>query len=179
MTADLPRNAPPGIEQRRAEIQQELGLTGAADPELDAYAARLAQNEGVPYAMVNIFTPGEQQFVGLHAPDGPDAPPVGRTMPLNHGFCRVVVERGLPLVLPDVFAAPRFAGDPVVDLLGIRTYTGAPLIHDGVVLGTVCAVGPEEKPQATGRSSLALIKEIRDEVMAHILQRAGRQPPSP
>ncbi|MEU6346498.1 GAF domain-containing protein [Streptomyces sp. NPDC046977] len=179
MTTDPSPTAQPGVAQRRAEIQRELGLTGAADPELDAYAARLAQEEGVPYAMVNIFTPDQQQFLGLHAPADPDAPPVGRAMPLNHGFCRVVVERGLPLVLPDVFVAPRFAGDPVVDLLGIRTYTGAPLIHDGVVLGTVCAVGPEEKPQATGKASLALIKQIRDEVMAHILQKAGQQPPSP
>ncbi|SNT33430.1 GAF domain-containing protein [Actinacidiphila glaucinigra] len=164
-------------EQRRTEVQRELGLTGDADPELDAFAARLAQEAGVPFAMVNVFTPDRQQFVGLHAPDGPDAAPVGRTMPLHHGFCRAVVDRARPLVLPDVFAAPRFAGDPVIDLLGIRTYAGAPLIHDGVVLGTVCAVGPDEKPQETGQDSLALVNRIRDEVMAHLYRRAGHQQP--
>ncbi|MET9879150.1 GAF domain-containing protein [Actinacidiphila glaucinigra] len=160
--------------ERRTEVQRQLGLTGDADPELDAFAARLAQEAGVPFAMVNVFTPRHQQFVGLHAPD---AAPVGRTMPLHHGFCRAVVDRARPLVLPDVFAAPRFAGDPVVDLLGIRTYAGAPLIHDGVVLGTVCAVGPDEKPQDTGQDSLALVNEIRDEVMAHLYRRAGHQGP--
>jgi GAF domain-containing protein len=99
-------------------------------------------------------------------------------MSLKHGFCPEVVARGTALVLPDVFAAPRFAGNAVVDLIGIRTYAGAPLIHStGVVLGTVCFVGPQEQPTSTGQASLTLIKQQRDEVMNYLYQRIGKQLP--
>jgi GAF domain-containing protein len=151
------------------------------DPQLDHFARQLAHDAGVPYAMVNLFTGGEQHFLGLCTPDGHDAlPAVGRQMPIEHGFCPDVVARGKALVLPDVCAYPRFASNPVVDLIGIRTYAGAPLIHDsGTVLGTVCFVGPQVLPDSTGRNSLALIKEQRDQVMDYLYRGAGHQPPRP
>lgn len=177
---DHPHRAVPDTEQqeRRTQTQRFLGLH-ASDRELDVFATRLALATGIPdvYAMVNPFTSTEQHFVGLHIPDNGDLPTVGRSMPLDHGFCPEVVDRRRALVLPDVFASPRFAGNPVVDQIGIRTYAGAPLIHEDIVLGTVCFVGLEEQPQNTGQASLALIKEHRDEVMAFLYRRAGYQPP--
>jgi GAF domain-containing protein len=150
-----------------------------SDPQLDEFARQLAHDAGVPYAMVNLFTGGEQHFLGLWTPDGHGTlPAVGRHMPLGHGFCPEVVARRTALVLPDVYAHPRFAGNAVVDLINIRTYTGAPLIHDsGTVLGTVCFVGPQALPRETGQASLALIKDRRDQVMDYIRHRAGHQPP--
>ncbi|GGS93416.1 GAF domain-containing protein [Streptomyces chromofuscus] len=169
-------HAPATEHTERAEALRALGLTGP-DPELDAFAQRLAQDAGVPYAMVNIFD-DEQQFLGLCTPGGEsELPTVGRSMSLNHGFCPEVVAKKKALVLPDVFASPRFAGNAVVDLIGIRTYAGAPLLHGDTVLGTVCFVGPVEKPQSTGQSSLALIKGRRDEVMDFLYRRADYQPP--
>ncbi|MFF5019486.1 GAF domain-containing protein [Streptomyces sp. NPDC001165] len=160
----------------RLEVLRSLRLTGP-DPELDAFAWQLAQDAGVPYAMVNIFG-DEQQFFGLCTPgDDSELPTVGRSMSLDHGFCPEVVAKRKALVLPDVFAHPRFSGNAVVDLIGIRTYAGAPLLHGGTVLGTVCFVGPEDKPQSTGQASLALIKERRDEVLHFLYRRAGYQPP--
>lgn len=160
----------------RAEVLRALGLTGP-DPELDAFALRLAQDARVPYAMVNIFG-AEQQFFGLATPgEDSELPAVGRSMSLDHGFCPEVVDKKKALVLPDVFASPRFAGNAVVDLIGIRTYAGAPLMHGDTVLGTVCFVGPVEKSQTTGQASLQLIKQHRDEVMAFLYRRAGYQPP--
>ncbi|MFI1400765.1 GAF domain-containing protein [Streptomyces sp. NPDC020681] len=160
--------------EHRTAVQYALGLT-APDPELDAFATRLAQAAGVPYAMVKIFT-SVQHFVGLHAPESGELPPVGRSMSLDDGFCPDVVDRGKALVLPDVFASPQFAGNRVVDGLNIRTYAGAPLIYDGAVLGTVCFVGPQEQAQSTGQASLVLIKEHRDQVMDFLQQRAGYRP---
>ncbi|MEU6346886.1 GAF domain-containing protein [Streptomyces sp. NPDC046977] len=166
------------LEQRR-RLLAELGL-GEADPEFDQYAADLARAAGTPYAMVNLIT-DEQVFVGLHCPaedSGGDAPPVGRTMSRDHGYCPDVLDRRAPLVLPDVLAYPRFAGNAVVDQIGIRTYAGAPLIHQptGTVLGTVCVVGPTPQPLSTGNRTLDVIKEHRDAVMARVYERAGRTP---
>ncbi|MER7688156.1 GAF domain-containing protein [Streptomyces sp. NPDC097610] len=170
---DAPHAGTPQTE--RDAVLRALGLTGP-EPELDAFATQLAQEAGVPYAMVNIFG-DQQQFFGLHTPgDDSELPTVGRSMPLDHGFCPEVVDRKKALVLPDVFSSPRFAGNTVVDLIGIRTYAGAPLLHGDTVLGTVCFVGPVERDLSTGRESLALIKQRRDDVMNFLYQRAGIQP---
>lgn len=77
-------------QTERDAVLRALGLTGP-EPELDAFATQLAQEAGVPYAMVNIFG-AEQQFFGLHTPgDDSELPTVGRSMPLDHGFCPEVV----------------------------------------------------------------------------------------
>ncbi|KRV47612.1 hypothetical protein AQ490_06890 [Wenjunlia vitaminophila] len=155
------------LEQRK-KLLEELGL-GDPDEEFDQFAAELARAAGTPYAMVN-FIVEEQHFAGLHAPPGAD---VGRTMPRTHGFCPDVLDRRKPLVLPDVMMNPRFAGNPVVDQLGVRTYAGAPLIHGptDTLLGTVCVIGPTQRPWSTGQPTLALIKKYRDTLMEIINQR--------
>lgn len=166
-------------EEQRSTLLHTLGLVGP-DPQLDAFARDLAHTAGVPYAMVNLFAGGEQHFLGLYTPEHGGLPAVGRAMPVEHGYCPEVVARGRALVLPDVCAFPRFAGNPVVDLIGIRTYAGAPLVHDsGTVLGTVCFVGPQALPTSTGQDSLALIKQRRDQVMDYICRRAGHRPHAP
>jgi GAF domain-containing protein len=170
---DIPHSDPQQAE--RDAVLRAFGLTGP-EPELDAFATQIAHDAGAPYAMVNIFG-DQQQFFGLHTPgDDSELPTVGRSMPLDHGFCPEVVARKKALVLPDVFSSPRFAGNTVVDLIGIRTYAGAPLLHGDTVLGTVCFVGPVERDLSTGRDSLALIKQRRDDVMNFLYQRAGIQP---
>ncbi|MBA9002829.1 GAF domain-containing protein [Thermomonospora cellulosilytica] len=187
--ADSGLHLPEPDDQRdqRLWLLNDLGL-GDADAEFDAFAtdlarafaaglARDAEAPSEPYAMVNLIT-DEQVFAGLHNPAGGDLPTVGRTMPRDHGYCPEVVDRRKALVLPDVFAAPRFASNPVVDQIGIRTYAGAPLIHQptGTVLGTVCVVGTTALPRSTGKASLALIKARRDALMDRIYQRLRHRP---
>lgn len=157
---------PPGDDaelQQRIQLLTDLGL-GEATEQFDAFAADLAAaftaqlgaGAEVPYAMVNLVT-HQQQFIGLHCPD--HKPEVGRSMSRDHGYCPEVVRRRNALVLPDVYAHPRFAANHVVDAIGIRTYAGAPLIHpDGTLLGTVCIVGTTGLPLSTGEPSRALIK---------------------
>ena len=55
----------------------------------------------------------------------------GREMSLDTGWCPHVVARQRPLVLDDVCAWTRFAANPAVGALGIRSYLGAPLIWYG------------------------------------------------
>lgn len=168
---------------QRLTLLDELGLD-RPNAEWDAFAAELAgeaarlDGDGrVPYAMVNVFT-REQLFVGLHNPTESDMPKVGRVMPVDHGYCPEVVDRRKALVLPDVCAHPRFASNPVVDQIGIRTYAGAPLLHEptGIVLGTVCVVGTAALPRDTGKDSLALITHRRDALMKLIDQRTHPRP---
>jgi GAF domain-containing protein len=171
----------PDLPHRVARLRA-LGLAGQRpDPEFDEFAATVAQITKAPYAMVNLV--GEQQyFAGLSTPSRsqttavlPAAQGCGhaeptRDMGRDHGFCPHVVARRKALVLDDVCDYPRFAGNPVVDTLGIRSYLGAPLIdRTGTALGTVCAVDIEPRPW--GRPGLTTIKTLATELTELINRR--------
>jgi hypothetical protein len=167
----------------RAARQRSLGLSTVPDARFDALARKIVELTGAPAAMVNLVGEGRQYFVGLHVnPETAPGAPVflgdpGREMDMEHGFCVHVVARRKALVLDDIYAYPRFAGNPVVDELGVRSYLGAPLIDDdGTVLGTVCAVDPAVRGNgehtAWGNRGLEAIKAVADEVVAEI---QGRQ----
>ncbi|MFI6287653.1 GAF domain-containing protein [Streptomyces sp. NPDC051018] len=149
---------------QRARRLAELGLVLTPSPALDRLAGDLADAIGAPYAMVNLIT-DRQFFAGLHTPPpGSPLPEVDRTMSLEHGYCPSLVERRTALVLPDVCTVARFASNPVVDQVGIRSYAGAPLIDPdtGLVLGTVCIVDTSPHRPDTARTTLQLVKEHRD-----------------
>jgi len=163
----------------RARRLGELHLGEGPDPDLDAYADRLAEQTRAPYAMVNFIDENRQFFAGLHLPDvlpavvvKPDGsvPVLGRELSRDHGFCPHVVVRRKALVLEDVRDYPRFAGNAVVDDFGVRSYLGAPLIDStGMALGTVCVVDVE--PRAWGKSGLETIKASARELVARLERR--------
>ncbi|MFI1206397.1 GAF domain-containing protein [Streptomyces sp. NPDC020802] len=192
-----------------------LGLGEHPEPSLDAFARRLAELAGAPYALVNFIGEERQFFAGLHTRPGsgsgsgsgggadPARPPAGavaptepagaggttgavgvasgtvgavfgtgRRMARDYGFCPHVVVRRKALVLEDVRDYPRFAGNPVVDEFGIRSYLGAPLIdRTGIALGTVCVTDVEPRPW--GRSGLDTIKAMAAELVEQIELREG------
>ncbi|MCX5250753.1 GAF domain-containing protein [Streptomyces sp. NBC_00201] len=162
----------------RARRLSRLGLGEHPDPALDAYADHLAELTGAPYAMVNFIDENRQFFAGLHLsnvacpvvkPDG-TTPVLGRELARDHGFCPHVVVRRKALVLEDVCDYPRFAGNPVVDEFGIRSYLGAPLIDStGMVLGTVCVVDIEPRPW--GKPGLETIKASAADLVARLERR--------
>ncbi|WP_267715412.1 GAF domain-containing protein [Streptomyces sp. CoH17] len=163
------REAPARVRRLRS-----LGLAERPDPALDAFAGHLAGLAEAPYAMVNFPVEGGQFFAGLRVPDaapvtGADGsrPEFGRVQPRDHGFCPHVVVRRKALVLEDVRDYPRFAGNPVVDGFGIRSYLGAPLIDStGTVLGTVSAA--DVRPRTWGTAGLATIKSAAADLVRWI-----------
>ncbi|MFD3843365.1 GAF domain-containing protein [Streptomyces sp. NPDC058642] len=159
----------------RAARLHGLGLGERPEPALDAFADRLAELTGAPYAMVNFIDENRQFFAGLHTPDARPVvvradetkPELGRHLERDHGFCPHVVVRRKALVLEDVCDYPRFAGNPVVDEFGIRSYLGAPLIdRTGMVLGTVCVVDVEPRPW--GRPGLETIKSSAAQLVTRL-----------
>jgi GAF domain-containing protein len=164
----------PAAAQRAARLRA-LGFGTIPDPEFDGIAAKIAHTAGTPYAMVNFVLDTHQFFAGLY-----EAPAAGhgaleaakaasqgsvpRAMDLDHGFCPHVVDIKHALVLDDVCAWPRFAGNPVVDELGVRSYIGAPLFdRSGTVLGTVCAISTQQS--TWGTPGVEMIKSMAAEVM--------------
>lgn len=169
--------------QARITRLKELGLGEVPVPEYDDFARELAMTTGAPFAMVNFIGEERMYFAGLYHP-GVDqtveldpsgggaagAEAVSRFMPRDHGYCPHVVARRKALVLDDVCDYPRFAGNPVVDEIGIRSYMGAPLIdRTGTPLGTVCVVDREARPW--GRQGLETIKARAAEMVERIHRR--------
>jgi GAF domain-containing protein len=166
----------------RVKRLRELGLGERPEPEFDDFASMLATTTKAPLAMVNFVGEERQYFAGLYAPamisGGPGAVAAAddpaRFMTKEQGWCPHVVVRRLPLVLDDVCDYPRFAGNPVVDEFGIRSYLGAPLIdRTGTTLGTICIVDLEPRPW--GRPGLEFIKSRAAEMVAMIHEREERK----
>ncbi|MFC7303622.1 GAF domain-containing protein [Streptomyces monticola] len=164
----------------RVQRLRQLGLGDQADPAFDAFADRLAEVTGAPFSMVNFIDENRQFFAGLHTPQGSHSGTdlgaaaagsgVSRYMARDHGYCPHVVVRRKALVLEDVCDYPRFAGNPVVDEIGIRSYLGAPLIdRTGMALGTICVVDTEPRPW--GRAGLETIKSLAAEMIEQIHRR--------
>ncbi|MGP4010666.1 GAF domain-containing protein [Streptomyces sp. 4N124] len=165
------RDAPARVARLR-----ELGIGDTPIPEFDEFARNLAQVTGAPFSMVNFIDENRQYFAGLYAAGKPgvqlEAAPqeqqVGRTMTRDQGYCPHVVVRKKALVLEDVCDYPRFAGNRVVDEIGIRSYMGAPLIDwkTGMALGTICVVDTDTHPW--GREGLATIKSLAQQLVERI-----------
>ncbi|MEV6550470.1 GAF domain-containing protein [Streptomyces sp. NPDC051597] len=169
------REAPVRVQRLR-----QLGIGEHVDPAFDEFAHKLAEVTGAPYSMVNFIDEHQQFFAGLHTPEGAHAGTdlnavaaaggVSRFMARDHGYCPHVVVRRKALVLEDVCDYPRFAGNPVVDEIGIRSYLGAPLIdRTGIALGTICVVDTEPRPW--GRAGLETIKSMAAELIEQIHHR--------
>ncbi|MET8955213.1 GAF domain-containing protein [Streptomyces sp. NPDC004129] len=181
----LPPEDPQG--RARSERLRELGIDARPDAELDAFARELAHRTGGCYAGVNFFLDADRQYyAGLYsaaqdttvhvgAPLLEDPVP-GRVMPrdIDMGICPHVVKRRRALVLEDIRDFPRFAGNPVVDAIGVHSYLGAPLIDStGVVLGTICVV--DQDPQPWGRKGLETIKAMAAELVERLEEAARRR----
>lgn len=154
---------------QRYELLNRLGVPPVANEDFDDLTRDMATQAGFLYGFVNLFLE-EQTFVGLHQPPADSGfVIVGRTMSRDHGWCPEVMARKKALPLHDVHASPRFSGNAVVDAVGIRSYFGAPLIHDsGTVLGTVCVIDPEKRPLSEARRLRDIVINASAQVMDHI-----------
>ncbi|MCT9107583.1 GAF domain-containing protein [Streptomyces mirabilis] len=176
-------NGPDPDAARRDAALRSRGLHEAADAELDAIAAEVAQQVAViadipylPSAMVNWRTADRQFFGGLHVATGglggATAEDIPRHMELEDGWCPKVVRRQKAYPLDDVRDSSRWAGNPVANALGVRAYLGAPIFDPddpSLVLGSVCAVDTVERPW--GREGLVVIKHVALELTAYVNRR--------
>jgi GAF domain-containing protein len=160
---------PPDDVEAAARVRRhrELGIGDRPVPEFDDFARELASGVGGRYGMVNFISESRQYLSGLVDMTGAGEPAFGRQFGREYGYCPHVVVRRKALVLEDVRDFPRFAGNAVVDAIGIHSYLGAPLIdRTGIALGTVCVVDPD--PQPWGHDGLRFIKSMAARMVERI-----------
>ncbi|GAA4636753.1 GAF domain-containing protein [Actinoallomurus vinaceus] len=161
---------------RRAARLRELGLLQEVpDPEFDEFARRLAQELDVPFGFVNIIGPTRQYFAGLYPSSrdrgvDPMTDPF-RAMGCDQGFCIYVRARKHAMALDEVLDYHVFAGNPAVELIGARSYLGAPLMDGTLALGTVAVV--DTRPREWGAEGVEYIKARAAEILERIHRRAG------
>lgn len=141
-------------ETERLAIVNELELLYSPPEESFDRIVRLVQNIfDIPIALVSLMDANRQWHkacVGLPR----------ESVDRQHSFCRVPVESGVPLIVPDATLDPRFAvnafvaGDPF-----IRFYAGIPLrIAPGAVVGTLCAI--DRKPRPFTERDFAILRDL-------------------
>lgn len=131
--------------------------------------------------MVNFINDERQMFRGMYVPpaegedngDGEnrgiafDLGEISREMPINYGFCPHVVAERSTLALNDVFAYPRFRGNPIVNDMGVRAYLGTPLVdHTNTIIGTVCVADME--PRQWGRKRMENMQRIAQALLSEL-----------
>ena len=117
----------------RLALIDRLALHGhLGDPDLNAVMTALSSACDVPMAVINIVTPDLQTYpaefgVGAPCTHVPDA----------LSFCAEVVTTGSALVVSDAASHPVYGRNPLVLAGAIGAYAGAPLLHDGQIIGSV------------------------------------------
>ncbi len=160
----------PANESQRLERLRNYGvLDTPAEEAFDRVVRLAAAILDVPIALISLIDDGRQWFkakVGLDAPE----------TPRDFAFCAHAILGNDVFVVADAALDPRFKTNPlVVGDPKIRFYAGAPLTtHDGLNLGTVCAI--DRKPRTLTEEEKVLLRDLGAIVIDQMeLRAAGRK----
>ncbi|QFY11894.1 SpoIIE family protein phosphatase [Nonomuraea phyllanthi] len=131
---------------------------------LDRSARLVARLLDVPVVLLTFVEGARQrviQYVGARHPRTAE-----RVLPLDWGFCPIVVTQGQPIVICDVRSNPDHAANPAVAPTRMRAYMGVPLVLDGQVLGALCAV--DTRPHRWSMDELRTLGELVTAAMTEI-----------
>jgi len=109
-----------------------------------------------PVALITLVTDERQFFVGSSGLGEPWSS--SRETPLTHSFCQHVATRNEPLVIKDAREHPLVCDNLAIKELNVIGYLGAPLVHEGVSLGSFCAI--DQKPRDWTKSELDLLERL-------------------
>nr|BFE74433.1 hypothetical protein GCM10020092_077340 [Actinoplanes digitatis] len=141
----------------RFAVLRQTGLTAAADPACDRFAAMVRNMLNVPIGLVALIEPERQVLPGASGLSEPWQQQ--RQTPLSYAPGQHVATGGAPLVIEDARTDPRSAGTPAVRELNVVAYAGMPLTDEtGVELGTLCAI--DTAPRRWTGSELALLGDL-------------------
>ena len=100
----------------------------------DALTRLAAKVCATPVAVVSLIDGDRLWFKSVHGMGT-------RTMASTNSFCCEAANSARLLEVPDPLTDPRFAENPlVIGQFGLRYHAGAPIMHKGIGVGTVCVL---------------------------------------
>ena len=109
-----------------------------------------------PVALLTLVTDERQFFVGSTGLGEPWSS--SRETPLSHSFCQYVAKRGEPLIIQDAREHPLVCDNLGIKELNVVGYLGAPLLHEGQSLGSLCAI--DQKARKWTNSELEMLTRL-------------------
>ena len=141
MSREFPR---PEDDASRLSFLRDLAvLDTARDENLDRIVELCRTIYGVPVAVVSLVAEERQWFKSIQ---GLDVCETSRDV----AFCNYTILSDQVFEVVDATIDPRFADNPlVIEEPHIRYYAGAPLIYDGIRLGSLCLIDFEARDPLT------------------------------
>jgi CheY-like chemotaxis protein len=160
---------PADEEQRLAALRATGILDTQPEDRFDRITRLAAALFNVPIALVSLVDRNRQWFKSCY---GLDTEETSR----DAALCAHVVYSREPMIVPDTFQDPRFAGNPLItDDPRIRFYAGCPLIlADGSCVGSLCLA--DTRPRALQEHDLARLHDLADLTVRELNGRSGPPP---
>ena len=127
-------------ESRRLATLKKLQILDTEQEQLfDSITHGVCRVFSVPISLISLIDETRQWF---KSNTGLDA----RQSPRQHAFCRFALNRQTVFIVNDALEDPKFKNNPLVTGSPFfRFYAGAPIIVEGHVMGTLCAI--DTKPR--------------------------------
>jgi GAF domain-containing protein len=173
MSATLLHHQLANVERMRALAAYDLD-DEHLKLQLDAIAMRTAGHLHHPMAMSTLLLDNAMMIAGScgvegWAKGGPGAP-------AEWSFCAQTVLSGEPYIVEDATADPIQRTNPMVEIDGIRSYAGYPLVtSNGQVIGAHCVVDVE--PHVFSAEELAELRQAAEDVVTALEQHPSRYAP--
>lgn len=159
-------------DERLSTLHTLSVLDAAAGAALDPLTTLAAQLLSSPVAFVSLVEVERQRLIsseGLSL----------RETPIRDAVCAHALAHPEGLVIADLQADPRLAGNPILDESpALRAYAGVPLVaHNGVAIGTLCVM--DHAPRQYSAADMQQLRTLARAVMDRIELRAmaGRREP--
>ncbi|MEV0901174.1 GAF domain-containing protein [Actinoplanes sp. NPDC049802] len=151
-----------GVPERIREIAGYDLFDEDLRTSLDAIAERSAALIEAPVSLVSIILDTSQFIIGSHGVSGWVAEAQGT--PAEWAMCTHTVLAGKPYCVADATEDPRHAGNPLLQMSGLRSYLGVPLIGaGGHSLGAHCVI--DARPRIFTDVDLAVLSDGAEKAM--------------
>ena len=132
------------------------------DPAIQALVNRAADELKLPLAAVTVVLNSAQYFISSKGLTGWVG--LARGTPVEWAFCRHAVESREPFMVEDAGTHPVVRDNPLVEIEGVRSYLGMPLITtNDQPIGTLCVFGSDTR--RFSKTDIDTLRELASSVM--------------